>query len=318
VLASGGLRWVALLCPAIALLLLACPGEGRADTQVLPAKLGSPWSDPVDQSPLEQLLAPIASHIAGRSVAVDCDGTTEWSALTAQQNIDPDGESGYVDGFTYLGSTKRFVSNATTMHLSPTTCALLQTFAQASIKPTKCQASTTATVSVMRQRLVTRYRAAKVIETAAPCFLGTPPTSRGWCWTVPTVSGSPEQSCYETTANEPAGFWSDYYGYAWALDTLAHEAIHLWQDQVGARVPANALVESQAACYSMQWLPYVATQLGDTPDDAQAIADFYWDIAYPSYLSLRSEYAVSRPYWSADCAPGGALDIRGDKTGIWP
>ena len=157
-----------------------------------------------------------------------------------------------------------------------------------------------------------------VLGAPAPCFLGTLATSGGWCSTVPTVSGSPQQSCYETTVNEPTGYWSNYFGYAWALDTLAHEAIHLWQDQAGAPLPANALVESQAACYSMQWLPYVATQLGDTPDDAQAITDFYWKIAYPSYLSLTSAYAASRPYWSSDCAPGGALDIRSDKTGIRP
>ena len=33
----------------------------------------------------------------------------------------------------------------------------------------------------------------------------------------------------------------------------------------------------------MQWMPFVAQQLGATADDAQAIAVYYWDVIYPEY-----------------------------------
>ena len=74
----------------------------------------------------------------------------------------------------------------------------------------------------------------------------------------------------------------------------------------------TAQAEAKADCYGMQWMPYVAEQLGDTPDDAQAIARWFWDKVYP----------LSRPthpeYWSADCRPGGALDARPAGTTAWP
>jgi hypothetical protein len=61
-----------------------------------------------------------------------------------------------------------------------------------------------------------------------------------------------------------------------ALLTLAHESIHLQQATAGAVVPADSLVESQAECSGMQWTARVAEQFGDSPDDAQSIADYFW------------------------------------------
>jgi hypothetical protein len=301
ILATVGLfdvasRWIAVPVAALAVAFLVYPTAGRADTSVLPSNLGLPSSDPAHQSPLERLLAPIASHITGRPITVRCEGDHDWNVLAAQKNFDPKAEAGYVDTSTYL-ETNTFVNSATTMELSPSVCSHLQRFAQASAKPTKCQAST---------------------NRSAPCFLGTPTTSNGVCWTVPTLSGTRKNSCYGVTATRSASYWGEYSAYASALATLAHEATHLWQVQAGTRVPADALVESQATCSSMQWLPYVATQLGDTPGDAQAVADFYWKIRYPLYMSLTAAYSQSRPYWSADCKAGGALDIRDNKSGLWP
>jgi hypothetical protein len=319
---------------------------------VLPADLGLPWTDPAHQSPLEQLLAPIASKIAGRPVTVRCEGDNDWGLLAAQEKFDPAAEAGYVESPSYYVATNRLVSSALGMELSPGTCLNLQLFAQAAVKPTKCQATTTEPVTVTRQRLLTRYRVVTlkkptrldgrllkpgvwkipyqvkvpytetttrdVLAPPAPCFLGTPSTSGGWCWSVPDQAGVPQKSCYVVNAAPPEPYWSSYYRYAAALGTLAHESIHLWQDQAGSLVTPDALVEAQATCSAMQWLTYVATQLGATPDDAQAIATFYWTIRYPNYRLLTDAYSLSRPYWSADCRPGGALDIRSDTSGLWP
>jgi hypothetical protein len=356
ILATVGLRgvasrWITVLVAVLAVAFLVHPAAGRADTPVLPSNLGLPSSDPAHQGPLEQLLARIASHIAGRPVTVRCEGDHDWSVLAAQQSFDPSVEAGYVD-FSRSLATNRFVSSATTMELSPGVCSYLQSFAQASVKPTKCQASTASTAQVTRFHVVTRYRVVTLskptvidgrllkpgvwkissqvkapytvaqpqnaLNPPAPCFLGTSTTSTGVCWRVPTASGTREDSCYDVTARPSGAYWSDYSAYASALATVAHEAIHLWQVQAGAVVPADSLIESQATCSSMQWLPYVATQLGDTSNDAQAIADFYWKVRYPSYRSLTDAYSKTRPYWSADCRAGGALDIRSDKNGLWP
>ena len=61
----------------------------------------------------------------------------------------------------------------------------------------------------------------------------------------------------------------------------------------------------------MQWIPYVAQRLGDTPDDAQALATYFWDAIYP-----RARTAAPQ-YWSADCRSRGPLDI-GPPGAAWP
>jgi hypothetical protein len=321
---------------------------------VLPANLGLPWTDPANQSPLEQLLASIASKIAGRPVTVRCEGDYDWSVLAAQNKFDPVAETGWVPSPPYYAATNRFVSSATMMELSPGVCLHLQQFAQAAIKPTKCQATTSEDVTVTRQRLVTRYRVVKVTKPTringrlhkvgiwkipyqvkvpytvtttkdvlappAPCFLGTPYAegASGVCWQVPDQTGVKQKSCFDVTANPDNPFWSEYSAYGFAIKTVAHEAIHLWQDQAGALVPADAIIEAQANCSGLQWMYDVATALGDTPDDAQAIATFEWLVEYPGAMLYGDSFAKQHPYWSADCKPGGALDIRGDKTGFCP
>src|SRR5207247_1819150 len=94
-----------------------------------------PWaSGDAVQSPLEVLASRVASSIAGRPVQVDCEGAWTW-----QQS-----GSGEADG------TVVFYSNGpgTPAHpgdvtkLSPTACDLLNRFALADPKPTKCQTTT--------------------------------------------------------------------------------------------------------------------------------------------------------------------------------
>jgi hypothetical protein len=128
---------------------------------------------------------------------------------------------------------------------------------------------------------------------------------------VTSVPGPPA-SCYpltESVGGVPVSFWQDYESYSVAILTLAHEAIHLG-GIIGGRGPNGAtvgdgLAEAKANCYGMQWMPWVAEQLGDTPDDALAIAKFFLNEIYPRYVM-----SPLSQYWSPDCRAGGALDLK--------
>ena len=156
--------------------------------------------------------------------------------------------------------------------LSPDICSSLQTFATATTKPTKC----TLTKTVMRVARKKRTYV-RVQQPPAPCF----------------ANG-------RELTNDPT-FWNAYFQTAEALQTLVHESIHLGGDPT----------ESHAECYGMQWLAYAAAQLGDTPDDAHAIAQYYATELYPSRQTDAPDY------WSAHCKQGGALDLT-PNDGVWP
>ena len=97
-----------------------------------------------------------------------------------------------------------------------------------------------------------------------------------------------------------------------ALQVLAHELIHLYDFRSGG--PIDQPFEIRAECQGMQWLTRVATSLGTTADDAQAIANYYHTVIYPTRKTLANG---PYPYWSADCHHDGPLDVSpGD--GVWP
>ena len=98
-----------------------------------------------------------------------------------------------------------------------------------------------------------------------------------------------------------SSFWDAYFVTAEALQTLVHESIHLKGDPV----------EANAECYGMQYLAYAAQQLGDAPDDAAAIAQYYATLIYPSRRTQAPDY------WSPECRAGGALDLT-PNDGVWP
>jgi hypothetical protein len=268
--------------------LLAClllfSGAAQADRVTIPANAPSPWTA---NSPLEALASRVASHIAGRPVTVGCETYPAWHALGQTGN-----ELGLVQA-RYDTRTNTFVADATAIELAPQVCRRLQQFAQAVTKPTKC-----------RSEANSRFQ---------PCFLGRPishvSTSPGICAT---------SGCFSAAARRPTAYWRSYHYSAEALLTLAHETIHIEQDQAGAHVPPNSLVEAQATCSALQWLDWVAVQFGDTLDDAQAIATFAWKVDYPAEARLPESYARSHPYWSAQCKPGGSLDIRAGGSTFWP
>lgn len=86
-----------------------------------------------------------------------------------------------------------------------------------------------------------------------------------------------------------------------ALQTLAHESFHLW----GARA------EAKAECYGMQNIWFVASRLGASAAQAQALGAWYWRVLYPS---RRTDAPT---YWSAECRNGGKLDLR-PASALWP
>jgi hypothetical protein len=61
----------------------------------------------------------------------------------------------------------------------------------------------------------------------------------------------------------------------------------------------------------MQSFALAAEQLGDTADDAAAIASYYATKLYPLRRTQSPEY------WSADCRPNGPLDLTPNDN-VWP
>jgi hypothetical protein len=77
-----------------------------------------------------------------------------------------------------------------------------------------------------------------------------------------------------------------------ALMTLAHESMHLrgWAD------------EATAQCYGLQELAFTVEQLGGSPAEGRAVADYM----------LALQKWLPEEYQSAECAAGGKLDLHSD------
>lgn len=292
--------------------------RAAADAVTVPPGSPDPWSDPNHRTPLEQLASTVASTIVGRPVTAKCEDQASWNALNLN------GDSSKVLGFvrqpthstttpvtkyrlvwayhvvrhkrvryrrrvpytTLVTHADMFTASADTIELSPQVCGPLQQFAEASPKPTKC---------------------------GGPCFVGAATSSApGIC------TDASEATCYSTADDWSDDYYKQYDDYAQALITLAHESIHVIQGTKGNVVPPDTLVESQAECSGLQRTALVAEQLGDTPDDAETVADYLWLLTYPSEAHPDDAYSMQHPYWSADCVPGGPLDIRAPGTTLWP
>lgn len=314
---------LAAACLGVALLALA--PVASADTATIQVASGAlPWTDPNHQSALENLAGQIASRIANRSVSVRCEGAYDWQTLATQRGFDPRYELGYVE-YTWFTRGGVPFGNATISgfaELSPDVCLPLQNFAVAPAKPTKCSQPITQTVTKLTTQSVQEKRKVRVRVTVRG--------KKVWRTVTKTVTVTkqvptqvdqqvpgPLAPCLANSTMLPVSdstFWPSYQGYAMAMFALAHEAIHLG-GAVGGRLSSGYLVgdqqaEAHANCYGLQWIPWVATQLGDTPDDALAIAQYAYTVIYPRYQGSA--------YWSADCVPGGAMDIRTDKSAPWP
>jgi hypothetical protein len=280
--------------------LLAVVGPALGDTAPLLPAVGLPWSDPAHQTPLELLAGRIASRIAGRAVTVRCEGDGDWAELMRRRGGDPSAEQGFV-GSKWNGATGQLLEVASTIELSgAAVCLPLAEFAAAASKPTKCMVVRVASVRGEQRAAVARRPAGRTkrqtrrVLVQRPCYLG----------------GG------RTAASMPPPFWSAYERYATAIQALAHESVHA-SGVVGGQLPSGLPVgdrqaEAKAECFGMQWIGYLASELGDTPDDGRAIASYVWDMIYPRFRTSNPEY------WSADCRPGGALDVRTPGSTAWP
>jgi hypothetical protein len=253
---------------------------------------GLPWADPAHQSALEILAGQIASHIAGRTVTVRCEDQGNWAAIVSRTGGNPNDEAGFV-ATQWNSKTGQLISVSDNAELASGICLPLSRFAAATRKPTTCSPLTqVATPRASR-------RASHVQHTSRAAG-------------VPCYSQDGRTAAAVTTA-----FWARYSAIAVAILTLAHESVHLG-GTVGGRL-ANGMnvgdprAEAKADCYGMQWMPYVAEQLGDTPDDALSLEAYVWENVYPLSRNAHPEY------WSPDCHSGGALDAHlAGTSSVWP
>jgi hypothetical protein len=88
---------------------------------------------------------------------------------------------------------------------------------------------------------------------------------------------------------------------AMALATVSHESYHL----LGYRD------EGKVECYGMQSIWFVASKLGASIAESQAIASLYATQMYPQRRTK------TPAYWSAECRDGGRLDLR-PTLARWP
>ena len=314
--------WVASLC----CVLCATAPLASADLAVIPDTPNLPWSDPGHQSAFELLASGVASQIVGRDVYVHCHGRPDWSSLTAAA-MSPEIEWGFVPSVPDVGGL--FVSSSPGMELSPVACEHLWRYAKAVRKPTTCVASktrtATTTVTVRRRehidlpvakrvrvdgRLVTRtqvvrkwvWRSWKETRTATR----TVRVGRVPCYRPAVASG--------VSVASPAVGSREYFNYVFAIETLAHESIHLLDLTAGKSIDPVAtpqLAESRADCLGMQIIARVAVALGASADDAESMTRYFLERVYP----LRK--AENPDYWSPDCKANGPLDQTPDD-GVWP
>jgi hypothetical protein len=88
---------------------------------------------------------------------------------------------------------------------------------------------------------------------------------------------------------------------AMALAVVSHESYHL----------LGYTNEAQVECYGMQSIWFVASKLGASIGEAQALASLYATRMYPLRRTQTPQY------WSAQCRDGGKLDLR-PTLARWP
>jgi hypothetical protein len=276
-----------------------------ADNAVIPNDPSLPWTDAAHQSPLENVLSQIASRIAGRTVRARCEGETDWAALVPL--ADPGVASGFVDprGLHYYPATRTLADSAQLEQFSPRACWYLWQFAMATTKPTKCP--TTVDQTQTRYRTV-RYPVKVKVRVHGKVRIKTVWRTRQEPYWVTVQVPGPLQPCDQVVGSD----LTTYKLYARALQTVAHESIHLFDLTAGHSI--DVPFEIRAECLGMQFLSSVATQLGDSPDDAAHLAQYYWQNLYPLEQGIIFNGFA---YWSPDCVSGGAFDLT-PTDGIWP
>lgn len=269
------------LCAALA---GAATSVARADSVPYADDGASPWAEGVAYtSPLESLAGQIASRISGRSVSVRCNGEHDWGILVSQRGVNEGVHLGYV---TFWVRTLNGVSLGEPFagdftELSPTVCFRLNAFALAASKPTRCDVTRTVATKTTKAKRVAVRKPKRVKVRRGGKLVTVTRVVTTWKTTQVTTTTYVKETdaavpCYakgRAATEMSASYWDAYWWYARTMLTLAHESIHLTNDRS----------EVNASCYGLQWVRYVAEQLGAAPDDAQAIASYAWDRVYPTY-----------------------------------
>jgi hypothetical protein len=197
------------------------------------------------------------------------------------------------------------------------------------VKPTKCLASrtrtATTTVTVRRRDhidlpMVKRVRIDGHLVTRTVVV-------RKWVWRTWKKPRKATRTvmvervpCYRPDVGSgvrvapPSVGTREYFNYVFAIETLAHEAIHLLDFTAGNSIQPVAtpqLAESRADCLGMQAIARVAVALGAATDDAKSMTRYFFERVYP----LRK--TENPDYWSPECKAGGTLDLT-PTDGVWP
>lgn len=114
----------------------------------------------------------------------------------------------------------------------------------------------------------------------------------GVIFLAPRVCSGLDSLVYD--GQRPSG-GNDQFEIATAVDTLAHESMHL----------ANVPVEAQAECYAEQRVAETARRLGADSTYAATLEQVSWKDGYPLEPS---------EYRSAACANGGEFDLHPDSS----
>jgi hypothetical protein len=110
------------------------------------------------------------------------------------------------------------------------------------------------------------------------------------------IGGAREQQLACAARSTSCG--DDVQAMAWAINTLAHEAIHL----------RGILDEGVTECYAVQNFALVAQRLGVTPEQARNLAITHWET---------SREKLPDRYLATGCENGGPLDLR-PADPVWP
>jgi hypothetical protein len=246
------------------MLLLSAAPAAADDARPLPWAGGN-----AVESEFELYAGQVASEIARRSVKVNCNGANDWSALGAQQRFDPTTVWGYV--LFYVNGVTGEMRPADYMHLSEQACWHLDLFRTAPPESKGKMCRSTRTEVRTRTTKIRTIRRVKV---------------KGRWRTKVSVVSHTAQVKVETPVDHVC---PDYMVRVFALQTLAHESIHL----------SGIADEGQAECQGMQQLRFVAQRFGASAEQAQQIAlDYYRDF----YLVRRP----GTPYFLPGCpSPAG-------------
>jgi hypothetical protein len=252
--------------------------QGALASAVIPDTESLPWTDQAHNSPLEQVASGIASQFAGRPVRVICNGQYDWDHLRA-----PDA-GGYVSWGAYYLATGTLVSSTSEIELSPLACELLWRYAKADVKPTLCSESITDYVpQSQRYRATVKIRHRVKVKGKWTVRVTSKSVWRTRTVQVLTVMPQAAVPCY---GDAPAGIRRsqpdpDYAKYVWAIETLAHESLHVIDGSAGKPALQPSVEEPRAECFAMQNMAQVAVALGGTPEDGASIARFYAERMHP-------------------------------------